>query len=230
MLQHPPIAFHLSPRGRGGALACLAAALFSVGLYPAHAETDHAAIAKASLTEVIRPGYAALAAATGSLDDKVAALCKQPSAAALQAAKDAFAGAVDAWSKVEIFRFGPIVQDHRYERLFFWPDPKSLGLRQVEDALAKKDEDVTDPAKLAAKSVALQGLPALEYLLYGDGADGLATSGEAPLSAAASLRAPPPMSTASPRTWSRAGAQAPPTRKRFSSRPPRTRFITPRKR
>jgi uncharacterized protein len=179
MLQHPPIAFHLSTRGRGGTLACLAAALFSVGLYPAHAETDHAAIAKASLTEVIRPGYVALGAATGSLDDKVAALCKQPSADALQAAKDSFAGAVDAWSKVEIFRFGPIVQDHRYERLFFWPDPKSLGLRQVEDALAEKDEDVTDPAKLAAKSVALQGLPALEYLLYGDGADGLATSGGA---------------------------------------------------
>jgi uncharacterized protein len=138
-----------------------------------HAETDHAAIAKASLTEVIRPGYAALAAATGALDDKVTALCKEPSAAALQAAKDAFAGAVDAWSKVEIFRFGPITQDRRYERLFYWPDPKGIGLRQVQDALAKRDEDLTLPHELAAKSVALQGLPALEYLLYGDGADAL---------------------------------------------------------
>ena len=128
---------------------------------------------------MIRPAYAALAAATFSLNDKVAALCKQPSTDALQAAKDAFAGAVDAWSNVEIFRFGPIAQDHSYERLFFWPDPKNLGLRQIEDALAKKDEGVTDPAKLAAKSVALQGLPALEYLLYGEGADGLATGGEA---------------------------------------------------
>jgi predicted lipoprotein len=146
---------------------------------PCRAETDHAAIAKASLAEVIRPAYAALAAATFSLNDKVAALCKQPSTDALQAAKDAFAGAVDAWSNVEIFRFGPIAQDHSYERLFFWPDPKNLGLRQIEDALAKKDEGVTDPAKLAAKSVALQGLPALEYLLYGEGADGLATGGEA---------------------------------------------------
>ncbi len=138
------------------------------------AETDHTAIAKASLTEVIRPGYSALAAATGSLNDKVSALCKQPSADSLQAAKDAFAGAVDAWSKIEIFRFGPIVQDHRYERLFFWPDPKSLGLRQVQDALAKHDQAVTLPDELAAKSVALQGLPALEYLLYGDGAEVLA--------------------------------------------------------
>ena len=30
------------------------------------------------------------------------------------------------------------------------------------------------PTTLAAKSVALQGLPALEYLLYGDGAEALA--------------------------------------------------------
>ena len=74
---------------------------------------------QASLNEAIRPGYAALAENTGALDGKVAALCKQPSAAALKDAKGAFAGVVDAWSKVEIFRFGPIVADHRYERLFY---------------------------------------------------------------------------------------------------------------
>ncbi len=128
---------------------------------------------------MIRPGYAALAAATGSLDDKVAALCKQPSADALKEAKDAFAGAVDAWSKVEIFRFGPIVQDHRYERLFFWPDPKSLGLRQIEDALAKTDEGVTDPAKLAAKSRRAAGPARARISALWRRRDGLAKSGDA---------------------------------------------------
>ncbi|HEX7532919.1 MAG TPA: imelysin family protein [Methyloceanibacter sp.] len=160
----------------------LLVALFLASLMwsgPCRAETDYAAIAKASLNEAIRPGYAALAETTATLDAKVAALCKDPSADALKDAKGAFAGAVDAWSKVEIFRFGPIVADHRYERLFFWPDPKSLGLRQIEDVLAKTDESVTAPATLAAKSVALQGLPALEYLLYGDGADGLAKGSNA---------------------------------------------------
>jgi uncharacterized protein len=141
---------------------------------PAAAETDNAAIAKSSLTEVIRPGYSALSTATGSLRDKVSALCKQPSANTLQDAKTAFAGAVAAWSKVEIFRFGPVVQDHRYERLFYWPDPEGLGLRQVQEALTRQDQSVTLPDELAAKSVALQGFPALEDLLYGDGADVLA--------------------------------------------------------
>ena len=45
--------------------------------------------------------------------------------------------------------------------------------------LKNRDASVTEPDPLAEKSVALQGLPALEYLLYGDGADALAQSGEA---------------------------------------------------
>ena len=140
----------------------------------AHAETDHAAIARAALNEVIRPGYAALAEETAALGEKVGALCEAPSSASLEAGRKAFAAAVAAWSKVEILRFGPIVADHRYERLFFWPDPKGLGDRQIRDALAMRDESVTKPDALSGKSVALQGLPALEYLLYGDGAETLA--------------------------------------------------------
>lgn len=155
----------------------LAAVLLCSGLQCAHAETDHGAIARAALTGVIRPGYDALTVATDALKDNAAALCAEPSAAALTATKDAFAAAVDSWSKVEIFRFGPVNKDHRYERLFYWPDPKGIGLRQVKAALADKDETVTLADTLAGKSVALQGLTALEYLLYGDGAETL-TSGD----------------------------------------------------
>ena len=170
-------ASHLSPMGRGSVPAFVAAAvLLCASLSRAKAEADHGAIAREALGEVIRPGYTALAETTGGLSGKVQALCQQPSSAALKDAKHAFAGAVAAWSGVEILRFGPVTQDRRYERLFYWPDPKGLGLKQVRDALAKKDETVTSPETLAAKSVALQGLPALEQLLYGDGAETL--SGE----------------------------------------------------
>jgi predicted lipoprotein len=151
----------------------LAAAFLCAGLPSAHAETDHGAIAHAALDNVIRPGYAALTASTGLLKDKAEALCAEPSAAALKDTKEAFAATVESWSKVEIFRFGPVNQAHRYERLFYWPDPKGIGLRQVKAALAKKDETVTLADTLVGKSVALQGLPALEYLLYGDGAETL---------------------------------------------------------
>lgn len=169
--------FHLSPLGRGGFLALLAAVcLLVVSSTAARAEADHAAIARAALGEIIRPGFASLAGSATALETSVDALCAEPTAASLDMAKRAFAETVAAWSKVEILRFGPITQAHRYERLFYWPDPKSLGVRQFKDALAKKDQAVTDPAKLAAKSVALQGLPALEYLLYGEGSETLLQS------------------------------------------------------
>ena len=67
--------------------------------------------------------------------------------------------------------------EHRFERIFYWPDPKGLGARQIRDVLTKQDDSVTEASSLPGKSVALQGLPALEYLLYADGADALTKTG-----------------------------------------------------
>lgn len=151
--------------------------LVTASFLPAHAETDHAAIARDALTKVIRPGYDAFAAKAALLRERTDSLCARPSKAALEATKTAFAETVESWSRVEILRFGPVNHDHRYERVFFWPDPKGIGLRQMRQALAEKDESVLLPETLVQKSVALQGLPALEYLLYGDDAMAL-TKGE----------------------------------------------------
>jgi predicted lipoprotein len=147
-------------------LGCLAAT-------QAQAEADHAAIAQASLENYIRPGYANFAESAASLDKSVQALCGQPSDERLKAARGVFAEAVAAWSRVEPIRFGPVERDHRHDRIFYWPDPKGLGTRQIRDALAKQDASVTEATSLAGKSVALQGLPALEYLLYGEDAASL---------------------------------------------------------
>jgi predicted lipoprotein len=58
-------------------------------------------------------------------------------------------------------------------------DRKSTGLKQVQRALAEKDATATDPATLKGKSVAMQGLGALEFILFGAGAESLAEAGEA---------------------------------------------------
>ncbi|MGB3022297.1 MAG: DUF1513 domain-containing protein [Methyloceanibacter sp.] len=144
---------------------------------PAHAEADHAAIARAALEQYIRPGYAELAKSAVSLKQSVDALCRQPSTAALEGARDGFAATVAAWSQVEPIRFGPVAKEHRYERIFYWPAPKGIGARQVREVMAKHDQSVTGADALAGKSVALQGLPPLEDLLYGGGAEALAKSG-----------------------------------------------------
>jgi len=87
-------------------------------------------------------------------------------AVAQQPLRDAFRELVLAWSALELLRFGPLVQGNRFERIFFWPDPRGVMLRQLRPLL-QSAENV--PQDLRTHSVALQGLPALEYLLYGAG-------------------------------------------------------------
>ena len=80
----------------------------------------HAAIARDSLSNYIRPGYAALADRASAIAASATALCAGPSDATLKAVRKSFATTVESWSEIEPVHFGPVVQDHRYERLFYW--------------------------------------------------------------------------------------------------------------
>ncbi|MEM9532800.1 MAG: imelysin family protein [Pseudomonadota bacterium] len=114
-------------------------------------------------------GYARLAAAAGAQRDAVDQWCGDTTDANHAAARAAFPELALAWSAVEWLRLGPIVADHRFERLFYWPDRGGRGRRQLIRLL--QDPPSAGPmttAVLAEKSVAVQGLPALEYLLFGD--------------------------------------------------------------
>jgi predicted lipoprotein len=53
----------------------------------------------------------------------------------------------------------------RPERIVFWPDPRGVVQRQLAGMIARRDQSVLEPASLAKKSAALQGLTALEVLL-----------------------------------------------------------------
>jgi predicted lipoprotein len=127
-----------------------------------------------SVSGFVRPAYAALHERADALTDAVKALCAEPSPANLQSARESFQAGTDAWSYAEIIRIGPITEQNRLERMLFWPDRKGIGLKQVQATLAAKDAAAADPAQLPAKSVAMQGLGALEFVLYGDGAGRLA--------------------------------------------------------
>ncbi|PWK70543.1 imelysin family protein [Aminobacter sp. AP02] len=127
-----------------------------------------------SIDGFIRPTYARLVQDAAALGKNLDTLCAAPSAANLKATREAFSKTTATWSEIEIIRFGPITEQHRLERILFWPDRKGTGLKQVQAALADKDETATDAAKLAQKSVAMQGLGALEFVLFGTGADDLA--------------------------------------------------------
>ncbi len=104
-------------------------------------------------------------------------LCREPNRENLAAARTSFKSLVDAWSGVEIVRFGPIRSENRFERLFFWPDRRSRGLKQVQALVAKQQTDAPSPNDLQKKSVAVQGLLALEFVLHGTGSETLSEAG-----------------------------------------------------
>ncbi|WP_084032794.1 imelysin family protein [Chelativorans sp. J32] len=119
------------------------------------------------------PHLSAFSEATGALQEKTEALCSAPGEGALDNARAAFAETVRTWGPVSVLRFGPLTQENRFEHIFFWPDTRGVTLRQVQGVLAGEDEQAAKPAGLKEKSVAVQGLPALEFVLFGSGSETL---------------------------------------------------------
>jgi predicted lipoprotein len=137
-------------------------------------EAEVTRVMTAAVNGFIRPGYDAFQTSAEKMTKAMAALCQAPSSANLGSAKSAFRDVATAWARVEIIRIGPVIEQNRFERILFYPDRKSTGLKQVQAALSKEDQAATDPAALGTRSVAMQGLGALEYVLYGTGSEDLA--------------------------------------------------------
>ncbi len=126
-----------------------------------------------AVDDFIIPGYRNLTEKTAAATKATAKLCAAPSQATVDGARAAFFEVVGAWSAIEVVRLGPALEQNRFERFLFYPDRKSTGLKQVQAIVSKKDESAADEARLKGKSVAAQGLGALEYVLYGTGAETL---------------------------------------------------------
>ncbi len=149
-----------------------------LGIRPSSAAVKASDIVERAVEGFVRPAYANLRDHAAAQAGAMKTLCAEPSREHLDAARDRFSGLVEAWSAAEIIRFGPITEDNRLERMLFWPDRKGIGLRQVQATLAAKDPVAIDAAGIAKKSVAMQGLGALEFVLYGTGADELSVAGD----------------------------------------------------
>lgn len=153
-------------------------ALASVAAVVAGPVRAENAVVAAALEGFVKPSYAAFDSAASDLRLQMNTLCISQSAETHAAAQGAFLALVAAWSRVETIRFGPVSEDNRLDRILFWPDRKGIGLKQVQATLAEKDATAADPATLKDKSIAMQGLGALEFVLFGTGADSLDAPGD----------------------------------------------------
>jgi len=112
------------------------------------------------------PRYQVLAQSNRNLSAGLDRFCAAPDEAGLAQVRGQFVAALDAWNGIAHIRFGPIETAQRYFRFQLWPDKRGTGQKQVRQLLAEADPARLEPAALARDSVAVQGLSALELLLY----------------------------------------------------------------
>ena len=130
---------------------------------------SHATMVIDAIDKFIVPRVDALSAKTTDLTSAIGATCKDGgSEASRKKATAAYAEIVRAWAGLDFIRFGPVSREHRLERIFFWPDPRGFASRQLNGLIAAKKPELLEPGALARQSVAVQGLTALEILLYDD--------------------------------------------------------------
>ena len=157
--------------------AILIAVMLLAGAVSAQAQpAAPQAVLHAAVANVIRPNVLQFDADARGLQSAMTALCAAPSAEAVEIADQQFALVVAAYGRIEFLRLGPVMEDNRADRMLFWPDRRSIGLKQVQAILTEEDPLATDPTSLESKSVAVQGLGALEYVLFGTGAESLSTA------------------------------------------------------
>ncbi len=156
----------------------LIAAAFALIAAPAFADPTIPTndIIAGAVDNYIRPSFAQFDIDTGALKSRMEALCAAPSAKAFASAQAQFKTVVLSYSRIEFMHLGPLTIGNRAEQLLFWPDSKGIALRQVQAALAQKDPTAATPDSLKGKSVAMQGLGALEFVLFGTGNEALATT------------------------------------------------------
>lgn len=119
------------------------------------------------VTEFIKPGFTALSDTAERHSAERRAYCAAPSPEKLGKLAASFHLLADAWAKIEIIRSGPASEDFRHERFYFWPERKNAverGLTVLLDQGA-----ILDAGAIRKQSAAVQGLPALERLLYANG-------------------------------------------------------------
>jgi len=156
-------------------LVLVSAVVFVALSSPAAAaeKKDPHTLAASLASEIIAPRFAALDKAFGAQAEVWDKDCTQT-----DSLKSAFQAAYDAWAQAEFFKSGPLAQQTRAERIDYWPDPRNFIDKGVKAVLSVPSAADITAEKIAGESVAVQGLPALERLLYAGEAGEAKAAGE----------------------------------------------------
>lgn len=131
------------------------------------------------LDQYVVARHHALDQATERLSSTLSRFCAVPSVAGLQKSQAAFGGVVVAWAGAQHLNFEPQSVGMRSFRMQFWPDPKNRTGRRIAQYLRDRDKALLEPDRFLKASVTIQGLPALERVLFDkDSVDALVADAE----------------------------------------------------
>lgn len=137
-------------------------------------DTTEQILVKAVLHGAIIPWHNDLKRDLDVLNEKAERFCIQPTIADSERLKQAWLNAMRSWSSVGVFNFGPIDDLNIRRKFQFWPDSLNEVHSKFESRLAGTNLAISE-TELADASAAIQGLSAVEYLLYDEHAGQLDT-------------------------------------------------------
>lgn len=140
-------------------LACLAAPAFAADAPPPTVQA--APLIEYWQRDILLPRHDQLASTTQALAASLTALCDRPNAAKVDSARTAWKASFIAWRAVEALPLGPTTDRRTAWKIDLWP----TRTQKIEEAVKLSKPDL--PIAEGVGSVA-QGLPAIEYLLWGD--------------------------------------------------------------
>jgi uncharacterized protein len=119
----------------------------------------------------IVPHYQALSLTAEAQEQAWSEFCAKPDDMGFKALQRAYLATADSWSQIEFLRYGPIGEEFRAERLSYWPERKNATAKGLAQLLEKDGIADLAPELFVKNSVAAQGLPALERLLFDEKAE-----------------------------------------------------------
>ncbi len=123
-------------------------------------------LAEKWVQDVYRPAFHQFAIEANQWVSSSENLCQSTRGSRIYQLQTTFTELIADYARVEVFRSGPLLENNRRNRLFYWPDSRRVGERQLRSLLTNSEAADMSVQQLSQKSVALQGFPALERLLF----------------------------------------------------------------
>lgn len=139
-------------------------AVFSLVLAACGGPSNEQKMLTQTAQQIIVPLYSALQTEAGGLASEAEAFCEAPDAESLTRIQQQWRLTMQAWAGVQPIDFGPLEDGNLRWKLHFWPDRRDITRKKVEALIAGTGELTSQG--LGEQSVSVQGLAAVEYLLF----------------------------------------------------------------